>query len=181
MQTGEPRIKTALTDQLVVRSGFDNPAIVHDNDPVCRTNGGEAVGDHHRRALMHQPVERILHQPLAFGIERRCRLVEQQQRRIAEQRTGNRNPLALAARQAGAGITQICVEALWQGFEKLAGVGGVRCGPDFGVARGPVAIAQIIAGRGGEQGCVLRHHRNPGAHIGGVSIANVGAIEQNAT
>src|SRR5689334_24248856 len=40
----------------------------------------------------------ILDQPLAFGVERRRRLVEQQQRRIAEQRARDRDALALPAR-----------------------------------------------------------------------------------
>jgi hypothetical protein len=55
-----------------------------------------------RGAAFHQMFERILHQPLAFGVERAGRFVEQQDRRIAQQRAGNGDALALAARKARA-------------------------------------------------------------------------------
>ena len=82
---------------------LDDPAMVHDDDPVGGADGGEAVGDDDGGAVAHQPVERFLHQPLAFGVERRGGFVEQQQRRVAaEQGAGDGDALALAARQARA-------------------------------------------------------------------------------
>ena len=53
-------------------------------------------------AVVHQRLERILNEFFGLGVERRSRLVEQQQRRAAEQRAGDCNTLTLAARQAGA-------------------------------------------------------------------------------
>ena len=72
-------------------------AIVHDDDPVRRAHGREAMRDHDRRALGHQPVERVLDQPLAFCIERGRYFVEQEQGRVAEQRARNGDALTLAA------------------------------------------------------------------------------------
>ena len=53
-----------------------------------------------RRAVAHQHRQRVLHQPLRLGIERRGRFVEHEDRRVAQQRAGNGQALALAARQA---------------------------------------------------------------------------------
>ena len=47
-----------------------------------------------------QPLHRLLHRALALGVERARRLVEQQDRRVAQDRPRDRQPLALAARRA---------------------------------------------------------------------------------
>src|SRR3546814_3347482 len=49
---------------------------------------------------IYQRFERILHELFGFGVERRGRFVEQQERRAAQQRAGDRDALPLAARQA---------------------------------------------------------------------------------
>src|SRR3546814_20597917 len=46
---------------------------------------GQAMGDDQRRASPHQPVERFLHLAFGFGIEGRCGLVEQEDRRVLQQ------------------------------------------------------------------------------------------------
>jgi hypothetical protein len=68
------------------------------------------VGDDQRRASLHQPLERLLHQPLAFGVERAGRLVEQQDRRVAQQRAGDRDALALPAREPRPALAEEGVE-----------------------------------------------------------------------
>ena len=102
---------------------FDDPARVHHHDAVGRAHGREAMGDDQRRSPSHQPLERLLHQPLAFGVERAGRFVEQQDRRVAQQRAGDRDALALAARKPRAGIAEEGVEALRQGGDEIQGLG----------------------------------------------------------
>src|SRR6185369_8340648 len=77
LQAREPGIEAAAVGERRVRAFLDDAAFVHDDDAVRRAHGREAVRDDDRRAVGHQPVERILNQPLALGIERRRRLVEQ--------------------------------------------------------------------------------------------------------
>ena len=59
-------------------------AVQHD-DAVGVADGGQAVGDHERGAALHQVRERLLHEPLGFGVERRGGLVEDQDRRVLEE------------------------------------------------------------------------------------------------
>jgi hypothetical protein len=61
-----------------------------------------------------RPFQRLLHQLLAFGVERRGRLVEQQDRRVAQDGAGDRDALALAARQHDAALADRRVVALRQ-------------------------------------------------------------------
>ena len=129
---------------------------------------------------LHQPVERVLHQPLAFGIERRGRFVEQQQRRIAQQRAGDRDALALSARKPRAAFAHEGVEPFRQRAQELLGIGVARRLPNLVLARVPIAVAEIVARTRGEDHRVLRHHRDALADVGGVGVAKVDAVEQDA-
>ena len=60
------------------------------------------MGDDERGAVARERGKRLLHQPLAFVIERARGLVEQQDRRVLEDRPGERQPLTLAAGQPAA-------------------------------------------------------------------------------
>ena len=53
--------------------------------------------DDDRRASLAQFRDRLLHVALGFGVERRGRLIEQDDRRVLDQRAGNGDALALAA------------------------------------------------------------------------------------
>ena len=129
---------------------------------------------------LHQPVERVLHQPLAFGVERRGRFVEQQQGRIAQQRAGDRDALALAARQARAAFAHEGVEPVGQRAQEILGIGVARRLPQLVLARVPIAVAQIVARARGEHHRFLRHHRDALADVGGIGVAKVDAVEQHA-
>ena len=91
---------------------LDDAALVHHQDAVAGEHGREPVRDHDGGALLHQPRERVLHQRLAFGIERGGRLVEQQERRVAQDRARNGDALALAAGQRDAAFADRGVELL---------------------------------------------------------------------
>ena len=91
---------------------FDDLAAVDDQDAVGADDGGEPMRDHQRRAALHQFGERRLHQRLVAGVERRGRLVEQQHRRVLEDRAGDGEALALAARQRHAALAEHGVVAL---------------------------------------------------------------------
>ena len=129
---------------------------------------------------LHQPVERVLHQPLAFGVERRGRFVEQQQGRVAQQRAGDRDALALPARQARAAFAHEGVEPFGSARRKSSALASRAACHSCVFARVPIAVAQIVARGGGEDDGLLRHHRDPLADVGRVGVAQVDAVEQHA-
>src|SRR3546814_1079705 len=69
------------------------------------------------------------------------------------------------------------VESLRQLAQERLGVGGARRLPQFLGGCGPVAVAQIVARRGGEDHRFLRHHRDARADGGGVGGGQRHAIE----
>ena len=105
-------IEAALGDQLVVRPFLDDAAVVHDDQPVHRRDGRQPVRDGDHGLAFHQPVEVLLDRRLDLRIERRGRLVEDQDRRVLQHDAGDRDALALAAGQLDAALADMRVEAL---------------------------------------------------------------------
>ena len=79
-----------------------------------RRDRREAMRDRDRRPPRGEAVERLLHLPLGPGVERARRLVEHQDRRVAQDRARDRDALLLAAREAVAALADDGVVALGQ-------------------------------------------------------------------
>ena len=95
----------------------------------------QPMRDHQRGAALHDLVERLLHQSLAFRIERAGRLVQQQDRRVAQHRPGNGDPLPLSCRQRHAALPEHGVVALRQTHDEVVGEGGLGGRLDLAPAR----------------------------------------------
>src|SRR5271166_4674927 len=96
---GDVAVSLALRQQFAVAAAFDDPAVIDDADLVGLRHGRKAVGDDNGRAALAQSVKRLLDRLLGFGIERRGRLVEQNDRRVLEEGAGDGDALALSARE----------------------------------------------------------------------------------
>ena len=92
----ELAVFTAARHQLRMGTLLDDHAMDQHRDSISPAHGGEAMGDHQRGAVLHQMLERFLHLPFPFGVERRGRFVKNQNRRVLDQRASDRKALALA-------------------------------------------------------------------------------------
>ena len=99
LQAVERGVASALAQQFVMAAGFGDRAVLDDKDAVGIDDGVQPVRDHDRRAALAETLDGALHLPLGFGIERGGGLVEQDDRRVLEQRARDRDALALAAGQ----------------------------------------------------------------------------------
>ena len=97
LQAVERGVAAALAQQFVVPAGFDDQSALDHENAIGVHDGGEPVGDDERRAPLAQFGDCLLDVALGFRIERRGRLVEQDDRRVLDQRAGDRDALALAA------------------------------------------------------------------------------------
>ena len=91
----------------------------HHDDAIGALHRRQAVGDDERRAVLHRRLQRGLHHALAFRVERARGLVEQQQRRVLQDRAGDADALALAARQAHAALAEEGPVALGQRADEV--------------------------------------------------------------
>ena len=55
---------------------LDDPAVLEHDDLVGVHDGGEAVGDHEARPVLHEHVQGDLYLSLRLGVEGRCGLVQ---------------------------------------------------------------------------------------------------------
>ena len=131
-------------------------AVLQHQDPVGADHAGQAVRQDQRRAAGHQPVERLLDHRLVLGIDRRQRLVEHQDRRIPQQRTGDGEALALPAGEPRAALADDGLIAVWQRVDEVMRVRGARGGDQLLVAGVGPAEPQIVLDRAVEQIGVLR-------------------------
>ena len=95
-----------------------------------------------------------------LGIERRGRFVEQQQRRIAQDRARDRDALALAAGQRHAALAELRLEAAGQPADEFGGVGQLGGVLDFRIGRIGPAEPDVFARGGCEHHGILRHQRD---------------------
>ena len=128
----------------------------------------------------HQPLERVLHHLLALGVQRAGGLVEQQQRRAAQDGARDGDALALAAGEPHAALAQGGVEAFGQAVEELGGKGGLGRGAHLGVAGLGPAVADVLQARCGEDHRLLRHQADAPAQRRRVGRGDVDAVEADA-
>src|SRR3954464_14312922 len=91
LEGGEPGVKSALPEERRVITDRNDAAAVEDNDALGLHYGGKAVGDDHHRTAIHEAIEGLLDEALALRVQRARRLVEEKQRRVAEQCTRDRD------------------------------------------------------------------------------------------
>ena len=75
-----------------------------------------------------EALQGLLDAGLVFGIDAGKRLVEDQDRRIFQERARDRQPLTLAAREAYSALADHCVVRVWQAHNEPVRVGGATGG-----------------------------------------------------
>src|SRR5205809_1442116 len=124
----QPAVQAVRGQQVAVRAALDDPPLRQHDDEVGVLHGREAVRDDEHRAVRHEPLDRLLHQPLGLGVERAGGLIENEDRWIAEQCPGNRDPLALATGKPRAALAQERAIALGEEPDEVVRVGRARRG-----------------------------------------------------
>ncbi len=92
-------VEVAALPQLVVRAGVEHRALVHDDDAIGERERRAPVRDEDRRARARDLAQRRVDLLFDARVDRRGRVVEEQDLRIGEQRARERDALALTARQ----------------------------------------------------------------------------------
>lgn len=99
----------------------------------------------------------LRHRAFGAGIERARRLVQQQDRRVAQNGAGQRQALLLAAREPEASLADQGVIALGQGRDMVMDLRHLRGRDHIGPGRLGADKAQVLGHRGIEQIGLLRH------------------------
>lgn len=90
--------------------------------------------------------ERRLDVLFAFRIQRARRFIQKENRRVLQDRAGNRNPLTLSAGELGSGFADLRLKAIRKRLNERGEAGRVRRAPDLFLSRSraPYAIFAAI-------------------------------------
>ena len=78
------RVESALSDERFVVSLFDDVAVTHDKDVVGAADGGKPVCDDEAGLAAHQFLKGALDAVFGAQVDRACRFVKDQHRRIGQ-------------------------------------------------------------------------------------------------
>ena len=148
----------------------------HD-DLVGIADGREAVGDHEGRAALHQGLECLLDARLGDRVEGAGCLVEDQDRRVLEQRPGNREPLAFAPRERRAALADQRLVPLRLAHDEVVRLGQPGGLLQLGLRGIGLADAQIVGDRAVEHGAVLEHHADVPSQRFQLDVAMVDPVD----
>ena len=90
-------IPAAVRAQGLVVATFHHAPILDHKDLIGPTDGGEPVSDHEGRAPVHEHLQAFLDQSFGFGVEAGGRLIQDEDSRVGEYRSRDRDSLPLAA------------------------------------------------------------------------------------
>ena len=80
-----------------MRTAFNYLAMLHHQYEICMADGGETVRYRENGTILHEICKRILHKAFRDRIKRTRGLIKNENRRIAQYCTGDRNALTFAA------------------------------------------------------------------------------------
>ena len=140
-----------MRKQLVVAAGFDDEAVLDDEDAVGMHDRRQSVGDDDRGAALAEFGDRLLHVVLGFGIERRGRLVEQDDRRILDQRARDGDALALPAGELQAVLADRGIVAIREVRDEIVRVRRLGGGDDLRLAGAEFSERDVVADATAEQ------------------------------
>ena len=129
-----------------MRALLDDLTVLEHQDLIGARDGAQPVCNHEGGAAGAQTAQSFLDEVLTFRIQRRGRFVENQHPRIAQNGTGDRHPLTLAAGQLHAAFADDRVVLLRKALNELVRVRDFRHGHHF-----------ILRGSGLGEGDVLHH------------------------
>src|SRR5260370_5701885 len=115
------------------------------------------MGDDEDSAFRHQIRQGLLNQTLRLGIEFRRRLIENQNRRILEERPSYRKPLALAPTQALPSLAQNGLISLGHSCDEVMCKSSPSCRIYALLAHAGLAVTNVVPDRVIEKDRFLCH------------------------
>src|SRR5437867_7011351 len=133
------------------------------------------------RPALAQRLEAVLNQRFTFAVEARCRLIEDEDSRIGENRARDRDALALAARKPDAPFADDRVVAFFESFDKLVAVGDAADRFDLLTRSVRLRISNVLGDRAVKQKVVLQDHAEMRAVAAEPDIVEIDRVHEETT
>lgn len=156
------RVQPVHSHQLIMVTLLDKLAIFQNHNLISIFNRRKTMRNNKGRSAYHQAVQSLLYHALAFRIECRGCLVENQNLRVLQYCPGNRNALTLTTGNIHTAVTQHCFIAVRQLHNKVMGIRSLRCSLYLFTCRIKTSVKNVIINRTVEQHCFLRYNTTYG-------------------
>ena len=160
---------------------LDDDARLQHHDPVGIRDGGEAVGDGDDRAALPHLEEAVLDVALGLGVERRGRLVEDEDRRVLEERPRDPDALLLTARELQPAFADRGLVTLGQREDEIVDLRRPRSTLDLGSRGLGASVGDVVEHRVVEEHGILRDDADLGVEARLRDVAQVLAIDPDRT
>ena len=168
-----------VAGKLLRRTLTRDAPVCHLDHAIRGTRERRRMGDHDRGTPAHQRIEAFHHCRLALGVETGRRLVEHEDRRVAQDRAGNRDPLTLAAREAHPSLPEHGRIAVGELLDEL--MGGRSLGRSDDLLRIRLdAIRDVVRDRAREEDALLQHEPDLVANPAQTALAQIVPVDQHA-
>src|SRR5436305_463697 len=131
--------------QLLVRSAFDNPTPIQDQNLIGMHDGRQPMCDHDRSSTKHQILQRLLNQSLRRGVNARGRFIQNQNWRIFQERARNREPLFLSHAQLHSTLAHHATQSISQQIDETMSIRCLRRFHQFLVPGTRFSHLQVLA------------------------------------
>ncbi len=177
MLPGHVEVDAAARDELVVAPGFDDAALVHDEDLIAIGDGAEAVADENDGAVLFESAKRFDDEGLVLGIEGAGRFVEDEDGGLGEQSAGDADALALTPGEIAAAFVDQSLVFLGEFIDEDIRARDFRGVADLREGGLGAAVGYVFLDCRGKNETVLKDQRNVGAEVDDFDFAEVILVE----
>src|SRR5260370_41145009 len=177
LEREEGGITPARLHQFLVNSDFKDPSSLEVENHVGAGRQAQVVTDPEGGAAAGHAVERFENDLFVLLIKAGGGLIEDQDRGLADGRTGEGNPLLLSSRKGRAALADEGVITLGNRGNELMRAGQPGCGLDGFECRLDRTVSDVFPDAGGEQNGILKHHTDLSAKRGQGKFTDVAAID----
>ena len=111
--------------QFIMGTTLHNMPVMQNTDFIGMFDGTQSMRNSHRGTCLHQPEERILYQTLTLCVKGRGSLIKNQDGRILQNGTCNRNALTLSTGKTTATVTDIRIITMFHSSHEIVGIGNL--------------------------------------------------------
>src|SRR3954454_3433730 len=180
LETMQGGVPAAGLDQRIMRAVLDQTAAFQGEDAIGAADGGQTVRDDQDGAAFRDLLHVVMDDPLAFIVERAGGFVEDQDPGIAYQRTGDRDALALPARERRAALADHRIVALGELQNEIMSARQLRRVDDAVHRQAWIGQRDVVAHRPVEQHVVLEHDSDLPTEPGRVGRHQIHSVDQHA-
>ena len=173
-------IDPACLHEALVGTGLHETPVVQDDQAVGADDARQPMGKNEGGAPLHEPVQGLLDDRLVLGVHGRQRLVEHQDRRVAQQRPGDGDALTLPAGETDAALADDGPVTLGQLHDEPVCVGGAGRGLELFPGGIGLSETQVVLDAAVEEIGVLIYDGDVAVQIRGAKAAQIAPADAHA-